>query len=77
MPIAAIIAMKPSLQQSALVAVQRMTGTILGAAVAALFLLAVDNSTALEVIVVVLFALAVSIRTVSYTRYTAAMAGAS
>ena len=76
MPIAAIIAMKPSLQQSTLVAEQRITGTVVGAAVAALFLLAVDNRTALEVIVVVLFALAMSIRTVSYTWYTAAMAGA-
>ena len=76
MPIAAIIAMKPSLQQSALIAVQRIAGTVVGAAVAALFLLAVDNRTALEVIVVVLFALAMSIRTVSYTWYTAAMAGA-
>jgi Fusaric acid resistance protein-like len=76
MPIAAIIAMKPSLQQSAFAAEQRVAGTILGAAVAALVLLAVDNRTALEVIIVVLFALAGSIRTVSYTWYTAAVAGA-
>ena len=76
MPIAAIIAMKPSLQQSTLVAEQRVAGTIAGAAVAALVLLAVDNRTALEVIIVVLFALAGSIRTVSYTWYTAAVAGA-
>jgi len=76
MPIAAIIAMKPDLGQSALVAEQRVAGTIVGAAVAALVLLAVDNRTALEVIIVVLFALAGSIRTVSYTWYTAAVAGA-
>jgi Fusaric acid resistance protein-like len=76
MPIAAIIAMKPSLQQSALTAVQRVAGTIVGAAVAALVLLAVDNRTALEVIVVVLVALGASIRTMSYTWYTAAIAGA-
>ena len=76
MPIAAIIAMKPSLQQSTLVAVQRVAGTIMGAAVAALVLLAVDNRTALEVIVVVLLALGASIRTVSYTWYTTAIAGA-
>ena len=76
MPIAAIIAMKPDLQQSTLVAEQRVAGTIIGAAVAALVLLAVDNRTALEVIIVVLFALAGSIRTVSYTWYTAAVAGA-
>ena len=76
MPIAAIIAMKPDLQQSTLVAEQRVAGTIVGAAVAALVLLAVDNRTALEVIIVVLLALAGSIRTVSYTWYTAAVAGA-
>jgi uncharacterized membrane protein YccC len=76
MPIAAIISMKPSLQQSALVAEQRVAGTIAGAVVAAVVLLAVDNRTALEVVIVVLFALAGSIRTVSYTWYTAAVAGA-
>jgi hypothetical protein len=76
MPIAAIIAMKPDLGQSTLVAEQRVAGTIVGAAVAALVLLAVDNRTALEVVIVVLFALAGSIRTVSYTWYTAAVAGA-
>ena len=48
----------------------------MGAAVAALVLLAVDNRTALEVIVVVLVALAASIHTVNYAWYTAAMAGA-
>ena len=76
MPIAAIIAMKPSLQQSALVAERRIAGTVVGAAVAALVLLAVDNRTALEVIIVVLFALAGSIHAVNYAWYTAAMAGA-
>jgi hypothetical protein len=43
MPVATIVALKPSLQQSALVAEQRVAGTILGAAVAALFLLAVGS----------------------------------
>jgi uncharacterized membrane protein YgaE (UPF0421/DUF939 family) len=76
MPIAATIAMKPSLQQSALVAEQRVAGTIVGAAVAVVVLLPVDNITALEVIVVVLLALAASIRTMSYTFYTAAVAAA-
>ena len=76
MPIAAIIAMKPSLQQSALVAEQRVAGTMVGAAVAVAVLLPVDNLTALEVIVVVLLALAASIRTMSYTVYTAAVAAA-
>jgi len=76
MPVATIIAMKPSLQQSTFIAVQRVAGTVMGAAVAALVLLAVDNRTALEVIVVVLLALAGSIRTVGYTWYTAAVAAA-
>ena len=41
---------------------------------AALVLLAVDNRTALEVIIVVLFAVAASIRFVNYAWYTAALA---
>jgi len=76
MPIAAIVAMKPDLQQSAFIAAQRLAGAIIGAAVAGLFLVAVDNKTALEVIIVVLFALAGSIRTVNYAWYTAAVAAA-
>ena len=73
---ATIIAMKPSLQQSALIAEQRIAGTVVGAAVAALVLLAVDNRTALEVIVVVLVALGASIHGVNYAWYTAALGGA-
>lgn len=76
MPIATIVAMKPSLQQSALVAEQRIAGALMGAAVAALFLLTVDNKHALEVVIVVLAALAASIRTVNYALYSAAIAGA-
>ena len=76
MPIATIIAMKPDLQQSALVAERRIAGTVVGAGVAALVLLAVDNRTALEVIVVVLVALAASIHGVNYAWYTAALGGA-
>jgi hypothetical protein len=76
MPIAAIIAMKPSMQQSTLAAEQRVAGTIAGAVAAAVVLLAVDNRTALKVVIVVLFALAGSIRTVSYTWHTEAVAGA-
>jgi uncharacterized membrane protein YgaE (UPF0421/DUF939 family) len=41
MPIATIVAMKPSSQQSALVAEQRLAGATLGAAVAVLFLLTI------------------------------------
>ena len=76
MPVAAIIAMKPSLQQSTFIAEQRVAGTVVGASVAALVLLAVDNRTALEVVIVVLLALAGSIRFVNYAWYSAAMAAA-
>jgi hypothetical protein len=76
MPVAALIAMKSDLQQSKLVAGQRLSGAILGAAVAALFLLTVHNKHVLEVVIVVLAALAVSIRTVNYAFYCAAIAGA-
>ena len=74
MPIAVIIAMKPDLQQSTFAAVQRVAGTALGAAVAALVLLAVHNKTALEVIIVLLFGLAAAIRFVNFAWYTAALA---
>jgi uncharacterized membrane protein YgaE (UPF0421/DUF939 family) len=39
MPIAAMAAMKPSLGQSTLIALQRLSGALIGAAVAALLLL--------------------------------------
>lgn len=39
LPIAAMVAMKPSLEQSTLVAVQRLAGALIGAAAAALLLL--------------------------------------
>ena len=72
MPIAVIIAMKPDLQQSTFAAVQRVAGTAIGAAVAALVLLTVHNKTALEVIIVLLFGLAAAIRFVNFAWYTAA-----
>ena len=74
MPIATIIAMKSSLQQSTLAALQRLAGAIIGAAVAALFLLTVDNKIALEVVLVILGTLAGSIRAVNYALYCAALA---
>ena len=55
---------------------QRLAGAIIGAAVAALFLLTVDNKIVLEVVIVVLGALAGSIRAVNYALYCAAVAGA-
>jgi uncharacterized membrane protein YgaE (UPF0421/DUF939 family) len=76
MPVATVVAMKPSLQQSTLVAEQRLAGAIIGAAVAALFLLALGSKTGLEVVIVILGALAGSIRAVNYALYCAAVAGA-
>jgi len=75
MPIATLVAMKPSLDQSVLVAEQRLAGAILGAVLAALFLLTVTNQHVLEVVIVVLGAIAASIRIVNYTLYNAAIAG--
>jgi len=76
MPVSTIAAMKPSLEQSTLAAEQRLAGTIIGAVVAAVFLLAVDTKTALEAVIAVLGALAGAIRGVSYAWYCAAVAGA-
>ena len=76
MPVACIIAMKSSLQQSTQVAMERMAGAIIGATVAAVFLLTVDNKIALEVVLVILGTLAGSIRAVNYALYCAALAGA-
>jgi hypothetical protein len=75
MPIATFVAIKGSLQQTTLVAEQRVAGALLGAAVAALFLLTVDSKHALEVVIVLLAVLAASIRTVNYAFYCAAIAG--
>lgn len=76
MPVATIVAMKPSLQQSALVTEQRLAGAVIGAVVAAAFLLTVDTKIALEVVIAVLSALAGSVRAVNYAWYCAAVAGA-
>jgi hypothetical protein len=76
MPIAAVVAMQPSLQQSAGAGIERVAGTIIGAVVAALFLLAVDSKPVLAVVIAILGGLAGALRTASYTWYTAAVAGA-
>lgn len=76
MPIAALVAMKGSLDQTTLVAEQRLVGALIGAAVAAAFLLTLGSKHALEVVIVVLAAIAASIRGVNYALYCAAIAGA-
>jgi hypothetical protein len=83
MPIAAIVAMKPSLGQSTLVAVQRLAGALIGAAVAALLLLIPANehglrflsiTHGLEVVALVFFMHAAAIRFCNYALYCGAIA---
>lgn len=83
MSIAAMIAMKPSLEQATLIAVQRLAGTVIGAAAAALLLLIPANETGsrlfaislgLEVVALVLFMHGTAIRFWNYALYTAAIA---
>ena len=73
MPLSTVVAMKPSLQQGTLAVEQRLAGTILGAAVAALLLLTVHDKHALDVVIVVLGGLAGSIFTVNFALFTAAL----
>ena len=76
MPVATLVAMKPSLADSALFAEQRLAGAIIGAATAAVFLLTIDNKHALEVTIIIFAAIAASIRGVNYALYCAAVAAA-
>ncbi|HEX7161034.1 MAG TPA: FUSC family protein [Trebonia sp.] len=83
MPIAAIVAMKPSLEQATLVSAQRLAGALAGAAAAALLLLipanehglrlfAIDRG--LEVVALVLLMHGAAIRFWNYALYTGAIA---
>lgn len=83
MPIATMIAMKPSLEQATLIAAQRITGALIGAAAAALLLLIPANehglrlfaiARGLEVVALVLFMHAAAIRFWNYGLYCAAIA---
>jgi uncharacterized membrane protein YccC len=76
MSIATLIAMKPTLNQSALAAEQRIVGALLGALIAGGFLLALDNKVALEILVVLLGVTGGAIYAVNYALYTSAIAGA-
>jgi Fusaric acid resistance protein-like len=78
MPIAAIVAIKPSLDQTKLVAAQRLAGALIGAAVAALLLLIPANehglrllsiTQGLEVVAIVLLMHAAGIRFWNYALY--------
>ena len=83
MPIAAIVAMKPSLDQTTVVAAQRLTGALIGAATAALLMLIpagehglklISIRHALEVLVLIFLMHGVAIRFWNYAFYTAAIA---
>jgi hypothetical protein len=83
LPIAAMVAMKPSLQQSTLVATQRLAGALIGAAAAVLLLLIPANEhglrlfaivLGLEVVALVLFMHGAAIRFWNYALYCAAIA---
>jgi hypothetical protein len=74
MPLAALVAMKPSLEQTTLVGEQRLVGAFLGAIVASALLLTIENQDALQLIMLVIFGLGTSIRTVNYALYNAAIA---
>jgi Fusaric acid resistance protein-like len=83
LPIAAMVAMKPSLEQATLIGVQRLAGALIGAAVAALLLLipasehglrlfAIERG--LEVVALVLFMHGAAIRFWNYALYSGAIA---
>ncbi|WP_243639480.1 FUSC family protein [Streptacidiphilus pinicola] len=83
LPIATMVALKPSLEQSTLVAAQRLAGALIGAVAAALLLLiptsehglrlfAVERG--LEVVALVLLMHGVGIRLLNYALYCAAIA---
>ena len=85
LPIATIVAMKPSLQQTTLIGVQRLAGALIGAAAAMLLLLIpadehglrlLSITFGLEVVAIVLIMHAVGIRLVNYALYSAAIAAA-
>ena len=76
MPVATIIALKPDLEQSTLLAEQRAVGTLIGALVAAVFLLTVDSKHALVAVIVIFFAAMASLFKVNYALFCAALAAA-
>lgn len=82
-PIAAIVAMKPSLNQTTVVAAQRIAGALIGAAAAALLMLVAASESglklisikhALEVVAIVFLLHGAAIRFWNYAFYTAAIA---
>jgi hypothetical protein len=82
-PIAALIAMKPSVEQATLVGVQRLVGAMIGAAAAALLALIpasehgqrlLSITHALEVVAIILFMHALAVRFWNFAVFTGAIA---
>jgi Fusaric acid resistance protein-like len=83
LPIAAIVAMRPNLEQATLISVQRLAGALIGAGAAALLLLIPANETGsrlfaitlgLEVVALVLLMHGAAVRFWNYAVYTSAVA---
>ena len=74
MPIAALAAMKGSLDQTTFVAEQRLAGALIGAAAASVLLLTVANTHALEAAIIVAFTVGAAIHSANYALYCAAIA---
>jgi len=66
--------MKPALQQSTLAGLQRLTGALIGAVLASIVVLTIDNKLALEIIAVILVTAGAAIRSMNYAWYCAAIA---
>ncbi len=76
MPVAAIVAMKPRLDEAKLTSEQRFAGAFIGAVISALLLLTVKNEHALELITIGFLTVAFAIRFANYAFYCAAIATA-
>lgn len=76
MPVATIVTLKPSLEQSTLMAEQRVIGTIIGAVLAAGLLLTVASKHILVAVIVVFVAAMASVIKVNYALFCAGLGGA-
>ena len=66
--------MKPAPQQSTLAGLQRLAGALIGAILASIVVLTIDNQLALEIIALLLLIAGAAIRYVNYAWYCAAIA---
>lgn len=73
-PIATLLAMKPNLNQATLFSIQRIIGTLIGAALAVFLLWAISGKLGLIAATLILLANGAAIRFVNYVLYSAALA---